>query len=50
MGIQKLDNPFLHIDGYNCFGCRAHNEIGLRMEFCLDNETGEILRNNGTSK
>ena len=43
MGIRKLDNPFLHIDGYNCFGCGPHNETGLRMEFCLDDETGEIF-------
>lgn len=30
---QKIKNPFLHLEGYNCFGCAPHNPAGVKMEF-----------------
>lgn len=36
--MKKLKNPFLHLDGYNCFGCAPHNASGLRMEFFEDGD------------
>lgn len=30
---QKLSNPFIQSDGYNCFGCSPHNEHGLKLSF-----------------
>ena len=31
--MKKLINPFAVTEGYNCFGCSPHNDIGLRMQF-----------------
>lgn len=36
--MKKLKNPWLGIDGYNCFGCAPHNPYGLKMEFYVDGE------------
>ncbi|HEX2936605.1 MAG TPA: PaaI family thioesterase [Bacteroidales bacterium] len=30
---QKLSNPFIQLEGYNCFGCCPHNEHGLKLSF-----------------
>jgi len=30
---KKLSNPFLHMEGYNCFGCCPNNELGLKLTF-----------------
>ncbi len=30
---QKLSNPFIHTDGYYCFGCCPSNEHGLKLSF-----------------
>ena len=31
--MQKIINPWLHKEGYNCFGCAPENPIGLHMHF-----------------
>ena len=31
--MRKIINPWLHKEGYNCFGCAPNNPIGLHMEF-----------------
>jgi uncharacterized protein (TIGR00369 family) len=31
--MRKIKNPWLHKEGYNCFGCAPENPIGLHMEF-----------------
>lgn len=36
--MKALSNPWLHIPGYDCFGCAPHNPIGLKMKFFLDND------------
>lgn len=36
--MQKINNPFKDLDGYNCFGCAPHNSHGLRLEFYLDDD------------
>jgi uncharacterized protein (TIGR00369 family) len=36
--MQKLKNPYTHMDGYNCFGCSPNNVAGLRMEFVDEGE------------
>ena len=36
--MKKIENPFLHLDGYNCFGCAPHNPLGLKMEFYEDGD------------
>lgn len=33
MVMRKVKNPFIHKDGYDCFGCSPDNPIGLHMEF-----------------
>ena len=36
--MKKLCNPFLHLEGYNCFGCAPKNPFGVKMEFYEDGE------------
>lgn len=36
--MKKLLNPFLHLAGYNCFGCAPGNPVGVRMEFFEDGD------------
>ena len=31
--MRKIRNPWLHKEGYKCFGCAPDNPIGLHMEF-----------------
>lgn len=31
--MRKLQNPWVHLPGYNCFGCSPSNEQGVHMEF-----------------
>lgn len=30
---KKILNPFVHLEGYNCFGCAPGNPFGVKMEF-----------------
>jgi len=34
--MRKIINPYLHKEGYDCFGCSPDNPIGLHMEFYED--------------
>lgn len=36
--MKKIINPWLGIEGYNCFGCAPHNPSGLQMEFYVDGD------------
>lgn len=36
--MKKIQNPFLHLEGYNCFGCAPENPWGVKMEFFEDGE------------
>lgn len=38
MEKRKIKNPWLHREGYNCFGCAPGNEYGLKMEFYDEGE------------
>lgn len=31
--IRHISNPFIHSEGYHCFGCSPHNPIGLHLSF-----------------
>ncbi|MCX6282550.1 MAG: PaaI family thioesterase [Bacteroidetes bacterium] len=31
--MKELRNPFVSLEGYNCFGCAPGNSIGLQMKF-----------------
>ncbi|MBP3725855.1 MAG: PaaI family thioesterase [Bacteroidaceae bacterium] len=39
--MRKIKNPWLHREGYDCFGCCPDNPIGLHMEFF---EEGDEVR------
>ena len=39
--MRKIINPYLHQEGYDCFGCCPDNPMGLHMEFFEDGD--EIL-------
>lgn len=30
---RKIINPFVHLEGYNCFGCAPSNPFGVKMDF-----------------
>lgn len=36
--MRKIKNPWLHKEGYDCFGCAPDNPIGLHMEFFEEGE------------
>ncbi|HAN18823.1 MAG: hypothetical protein A2X13_08020 [Bacteroidetes bacterium GWC2_33_15] len=36
--MKKINNPFTHIPGYNCFGCSPDNQLGLQMHFFEEGE------------
>lgn len=36
--MRKITNPFVNIDGYNCFGCCKENPAGLDMDFFEDGD------------
>ena len=36
--MRKIKNPWLHKEGYDCFGCAPDNPIGLKMEFFEDGD------------
>ncbi len=36
--MKKILNPYVKIEGYNCFGCSPNNENGLRMNFVEDGD------------
>ena len=36
--MRKVLNPFVALEGYNCFGCSPGNPLGLRMEFFEEGE------------
>jgi acyl-coenzyme A thioesterase PaaI-like protein len=43
MSIRDIENPYLDIEGYNCFGCSPRNDIGLKLKFKYDEETDEVF-------
>lgn len=38
--MRKIRNPFIDLEGYNCFGCSPNNMSGLRLTFF--EEGGEL--------
>ncbi len=36
--MQKIKNPWIHLEGYDCFGCSPENPIGVHMEFFEDKD------------
>ncbi|MBQ8223741.1 MAG: PaaI family thioesterase [Bacteroides sp.] len=36
--MKKIINPWIGIEGYNCFGCAPTNEAGVKMEFYEDGD------------
>ena len=36
--MKKIKNPWVHKDGYFCFGCAPNNPIGVKMEFYEDGD------------
>lgn len=38
MDIKKIINPYIGLDGYNCFGCSPDNPFGLHLCFYEDGD------------
>jgi acyl-coenzyme A thioesterase PaaI-like protein len=45
--MKKIVNPYVKVEGYNCFACSPNNENGLQMTFVED---GEYLLSDWTPK
>ncbi len=42
--FEKIKNDFLDLTpDYKCFGCSPSNDIGLKLEFFKNKETGEVF-------
>lgn len=37
--MQKIKNPWIGQEGYDCFGCSPDNPLGLHMEFYEDGDS-----------
>jgi uncharacterized protein (TIGR00369 family) len=36
--MRKIRNPFVSLEGYNCFGCSPDNHFGLQLSFVEDGD------------
>ena len=45
--MKKIVNPYVKVEGYNCFACSPYNENGLQMTFVED---GDYLISEWTPK
>lgn len=36
--MKKLFNPFVNLDGYQCFGCSPDNDQGLQLKFAEEDD------------
>ena len=36
--MKKLQNPYIGVEGYNCFGCSPTNPMGVHMHFMEDGD------------
>lgn len=36
--MEKLNNPYSNLEGYNCFGCSPFNKKGLQLDFFNDGD------------
>ena len=36
--MRQIKNPWLNLEGYNCFGCCPTNAHGVKMHFYEDGE------------
>jgi len=36
--MRKILNPYVKVEGYNCFACSPNNENGLQMQFVEDGD------------
>jgi uncharacterized protein (TIGR00369 family) len=36
--MKKIRNPFVGLEGYDCFGCNPDNPIGLKMDFAEEGD------------
>lgn len=36
--MKKILNPYVTLNGYNCFGCSPNNDSGLKMKFFEDGD------------
>ena len=37
--MRKIINPFVELDGFECFGCSPKNPIGMHLEFYEDGDS-----------
>lgn len=37
--MQRIKNPWIGTEGYDCFGCSPDNPVGLHMEFYEDGDS-----------
>ncbi len=40
---REIENIFTDLPGNNCFACHPKNDMGLKLRFYADDETGEVF-------
>lgn len=41
--VREIENSFLDFPDNNCFACHPGNDLGLKLKFFADDETGEVF-------
>ncbi|HEY7536052.1 MAG TPA: PaaI family thioesterase [Thermodesulfobacteriota bacterium] len=41
--IREIENVFVDLPGYQCFGCDPMNDCGLKIKIFANDETGEVF-------
>jgi len=36
--MRKIINPYIHLEGFECFGCSPKNDVGFQLQFFEDDE------------
>lgn len=36
--MKTIRNPFVHLEGYNCYGCSPNNPLGLHLDFIEEDD------------
>ncbi len=40
---REIENVFTYLPGNNCFACHPENELGLKLRFYADDQSGEVF-------
>lgn len=41
--VREVENAFVDFPDNNCFACHPNNDLGLKLKFFADDDTGEVF-------